>query len=62
MSGGQGPRNPAGAHAEEVQEENLKKKFPKPLDKLSKVWYTKNVKRVATFAESPRREKKGRTL
>jgi hypothetical protein len=31
MSGGQGPRNPAGAHAEEVEEENLKKSFLNPL-------------------------------
>jgi hypothetical protein len=44
MSGGQGPRNPAGAHAEEVEEENLKKKFPKPLDKPDRVCYNKYIK------------------
>lgn len=33
MSRGSKPRNPVVANTEEVEEENLKKKFLKPLDK-----------------------------
>ena len=44
MSRGSKPRNPVVANTEEVEEENLKKKFLKPLDKPLTLWYNKGVR------------------